>query len=149
MDGEMTDRWHADDSRQLRAVLSAAGVPPAAVDAYLEVLGERAALDAAMNEVPRRGTNSTGLARRRHAGMSGCPSVTLWGSADQTVGTLRRRELTAEHVTGPYRLSIEVPARRPDFLTDDAGRDQPPQLRSLDHVIGDRPGSTSSRAVRL
>jgi pimeloyl-ACP methyl ester carboxylesterase len=42
----------------------------------------------------------------------------VWGSADQTVGRCAA-ELTAGHVTGPYRF-VEVP-RAGHFLTDDEG----------------------------
>ena len=46
------------------------------------------------------------------------PVCYVWGSADQTVGR-RAAELTAEHVTGPYRF-VEV-AGAGHFLTDDDG----------------------------
>jgi pimeloyl-ACP methyl ester carboxylesterase len=116
MGPEMTDRWHADDSQQLRAVLAGAGVPPADVDAYLEVLGDRAALDAAMNWY-RAAARSTGL-RAADTPAVTVPVCYVWGDADQTVGR-RAAELTAEHVTGPYRF-VEV-AGAGHFLTDDAG----------------------------
>ena len=116
MGPEMTDRWHADDSQQLRAVLAGAGVPPADVDAYLEVLGDRAALDAAMNWY-RAAARSTGLRAADTPDVT-VPVCYVWGDADQTVGR-RAAELTVEHVTGPYRF-VEV-AGAGHFLTDDAG----------------------------
>ncbi len=45
------------------------------------------------------------------------PTLYLWGDADQTVGRTAA-ELTAEHVSGPYRF-VEI-AGGGHFLTDDA-----------------------------
>ena len=46
------------------------------------------------------------------------PVLYLWGTADQSVGR-RAAELTAEHVTGPYRF-VEIDGAG-HFLTDDDG----------------------------
>ena len=113
----MTDRWHADDSALLRSVLDRAGVPEPDVAAYVSVLGERAALDAAMNWYRAAAAGGSGL-RAADTPAVGVPVCYVWGSADQTVGR-RAAELTAEHVTGPYRF-VEIPGAG-HFLTDDGG----------------------------
>ena len=112
---ETTDVWAADNGAVLRKVLAGAGVPPADVDAYLSVLGERDALDAAMNWYR--------AAQRDGGWVPGTPDVTvptlyLWGTADQTVGRVAA-ELTATHVGGPYRF-VEIEGAG-HFLTDDHG----------------------------
>jgi pimeloyl-ACP methyl ester carboxylesterase len=116
MGPEMTDRWHDDDSALLRAVLARAGVPEADVAAYVSVLGDRAALDAAMHWY--RAAAAGGGLRAADTPAVSVPVCYVWGSADQTVGR-RAAELTAEHVSGPYRF-VEVPGAG-HFLTDDAG----------------------------
>ena len=128
MGADLTDRWHADDSRQLRAVLSGAGVPDADVGVYLEVLGDRAALDAAMNWY-RVAARSTGLRAADTPAVS-VPVCYVWGTADQTVGRCAA-ELTAEHVSGPYRF-VEV-AGAGHFLTDDVGSSAT-RAAIVDHV---------------
>ena len=50
--------------------------------------------------------------------MVSVPVCYVWGTADQTVGR-RAAELTAEHVSGPYRF-VEVGGAG-HFLTDDLG----------------------------
>jgi pimeloyl-ACP methyl ester carboxylesterase len=116
MGPEMTDRWHADDSALLRGVLARAGVSDRDVDAYLTVLGDRAALDAAMNWY--RAAASTGGLRAADTPDVAVPVCYVWGTADQTVGR-RAAELTADHVTGSFRF-VEV-ADAGHFLTDDSG----------------------------
>jgi pimeloyl-ACP methyl ester carboxylesterase len=46
------------------------------------------------------------------------PTCYVWGTEDQTVGRAAA-ELTAEHVTGPYRF-VEIEGAG-HFLTDDLG----------------------------
>ena len=59
------------------------------------------------------------------------PVCYVWGSADQTVGR-RAAELTAEHVTGPYRF-VEV-AGGGHFLTDDDGA-KATRAAIVDHAV--------------
>lgn len=116
MGPEMTDRWHAEGSARLRTVLERAGVPAADSDAYLSVLGDRAALDAAMNWY-RAAATSGGLRAVDTPDVT-VPVCYVWGTEDQSVGR-RAAELTADHVTGPYTF-VEV-AGAGHFLTDDVG----------------------------
>jgi pimeloyl-ACP methyl ester carboxylesterase len=133
MDPEMTDRWHADGSSLLRAMLCGAGVPAPDIEAYLTVLGDRSALDAAMNWY--RAAAGTGRPRAADT-----PAVTgsvcyIWGTADQTVGR-GAAELTAEHVMGPYRF-VEIDGAG-HFLTD--GHDGIVVRREImDHVVATAP----------
>lgn len=128
MGREMTDRWHADDSALLRRVLAQAGVPDADAAAYIAVLGERAALDAAMNWY--RAAATRGGLRAADTPDVTIPVCYVWGTADQSVGR-RAAELTVEHVIGPYRF-VEV-AGAGHFLTDDAGATTT-RAAILDHV---------------
>ena len=91
-------------------------MPAADIDAYLTVLGDRAALDAAINWY--RAAAASGGLRAADTPAVDVPVCYVWGDADQTVGRVAA-ELTAEHVTGPYRF-VEV-AGAGHFLTDDAG----------------------------
>jgi pimeloyl-ACP methyl ester carboxylesterase len=128
MGPEMTDRWNADNSSLLRALLSGAGVPSPDVEAYLTVLGDRAALDAAMKWY--RAAAQAGGLRAAETPAVASSVCYVWGSADQTVGR-RAAELTAEHVTGPYRF-VEVDGAG-HFLTDDHGA-AVAQREIMDHV---------------
>jgi pimeloyl-ACP methyl ester carboxylesterase len=116
MGPEVADEWSADGSARLRTILTGSGVPPADVDAYLSVLGDRAALDAAMSWY-RAAQRDTGL-RAADTPAVVVPTCYVWGTADQTVGRTAA-ELTAEHVTGPYRF-VEIEGAG-HFLTDDRG----------------------------
>lgn len=116
MGPEMTDVWHADDSAHLRRMLSRGDVPDTDIAAYLKVLGDRAALDAAMNWY--RAAATTGALRAGDTPPSIVPTCYVWGRADQTVGRVAA-ELTAEHVVGPYRF-VEIDGAG-HFLTDDDG----------------------------
>jgi len=117
MTPELTDRWWADDCAALRKMLDHAGVPTADADAYLATFAERAALDAAMNWYRAAAAGGTGL-RAADTPTVTVPVLYLWGTADQSVGR-RAAELTAEHVTGPYRF-VEIDGAG-HFLTDDGG----------------------------
>ena len=86
------------------------------MDAYLEVLGCREALDAALNWY------RAALQPESRAAMSELPPVAvptlyLWGDADATVGRAAA-EGTARHVEAEYRFEV-VPGGG-HFLTDDS-----------------------------
>ena len=113
MTDSVTDRWWADDCAGLRAMLTESGVPQADADAYAATFAERDALVAAMNWYRAA---AQGLTVRDTPDVV-VPTLYLWGDADQTVGRTAA-ELTAEHVSGPYRF-VEI-AGGGHFLTDDA-----------------------------
>ncbi len=107
----------ADGARRLRAMLSHANVPDPDIDAYLTVLGQPEAMEAALGWY--RAASRVGGLRLADAPPCRVPTLYLWGVDDQSVGR-RAAELTAEHVAAPYRL-VELPGGH--FLTDDGNTD--------------------------
>jgi pimeloyl-ACP methyl ester carboxylesterase len=101
-----------DDARRLRSVLSEQAVPPAAVAEYLVVLGEPAALEAALAWYRAAGT----LAAVEVPKVA-VPTLYVWGDRDATVGRAPA-EWTAEYVAAPYRF--EVLPGVGHFVTDEA-----------------------------
>ena len=87
----------ADDCKWLRVRLAAAGVPQAAIDAHLAVLGNRQAMEAALAWYRARG------AIRGPLGPIRVPTLYIWGDADDTVGR-PAAEGTRDFVTAPYRF---------------------------------------------
>ena len=87
----------------------------------------------------RAAARSTGLRAADTPAVS-VPVCYVWGTADQTVGRCAA-ELTAEHVSGPYRF-VEV-AEAGHFLTDDVGASAT-RAAIVDHV---RTHACSSRAL--
>ena len=113
-DPATADLLLADGARRLRRMLATSAVPEADIDAYLEVLGQRDAMEGALAWY--RAAGRTGGLRLADTPACTVPTLYLWGDADHSVGR-RAAELTAEHVTGPYRL-VELPGGG-HFLTDD------------------------------
>ena len=89
-----------DGARRLRARLSEQGVPEAAVAEYLSVLGEPAALEAALAWYRAAGTLTA-----VEVGPVTVPTLYLWGDADATVGPSAAR-FTADFVTGPFQFEV-------------------------------------------
>jgi pimeloyl-ACP methyl ester carboxylesterase len=87
----------ADDCRRLRERLAGSGVPAAAIEQHLGVLGNEPAMEAALAWYRARG------AVRAPLGAIGVPVLYLWGDADDTVGRAAA-EGTREFVSGPYRF---------------------------------------------
>ena len=103
-----------EDARRLRRTLSGQGVAEEHIRAYLEVLGDEDALDAAINWYRVRGPN------RDLAGANipvvKVPTLYLWGDADATVGRMavdRTRDFVSP---GQYRLVVVPGAGH--FITD-------------------------------
>jgi pimeloyl-ACP methyl ester carboxylesterase len=89
----------ADGARRLRRNLRDAGVPADACDLYLSVLGQPAALEAALAWY-RAAAGDLG---RIEVGPVSVPTLYVWGDADASVSAEAAR-WTAEQVTGPYRF---------------------------------------------
>ncbi len=89
-----------DGARRLRARLSEQGVPEPAVAEYLSVLGEPAALEAALAWYRAAGSLTT-----VEVGPVTVPTLYIWGDADATVGPSAAR-FTADFVTGPFHLEV-------------------------------------------
>ena len=119
---EATDELLADGAGRLRSALRSQGVPESDVSAYLATLGERAALDAAVNWY--RAASNSGLAAADVPPVS-VPTLYVWGNADATVGR-RAAEATREFVKAAYRF-VELPGVG-HFVTDQAPNAFPPLL---------------------
>lgn len=112
-DPTTADRLLEDDARRLRRLLTGSGVPGDDIDGYLEVLGQRPAIEAALNWY--RAASGAGL-RAADTPAVTVPTCYIWGTDDASVGRVAA-EATADHVTGPYRF-VEIDGGG-HFLTDD------------------------------
>jgi pimeloyl-ACP methyl ester carboxylesterase len=107
----------ADDARWLRERLARSGVPAKAIAEHLSVLGNAAAMEAALAWYRARG------AIRAPLGTIGVPTLYVWGDADDTVGRAAA-EGTGEFVSGPYRFEVLpgvghfIADQAPDRLND-------------------------------
>jgi pimeloyl-ACP methyl ester carboxylesterase len=89
-----------DGARRLRRNLTGGGVPDPAVDEYLSVLADPAALEAALAWYRAAGSLDAVT-----VGPIAVPTVYLWGDADAAVGHSAAR-WTAEYVAGDYRFVV-------------------------------------------
>jgi pimeloyl-ACP methyl ester carboxylesterase len=118
LDPGTTDRLLAADARALRHSLSSQGVADPDIDAYLEVLGQPAALESALNwyrAAAARGGNGLAAADVPPVRV---PTLYIWGNEDATVGEAAARG-TGSWVAGTYRF--EVLPGVGHFVTDQAG----------------------------
>ncbi|MEA3214137.1 MAG: hypothetical protein QOJ19_293 [Acidimicrobiia bacterium] len=100
-----------DGARRLRRNLSTEGVPDPAIEEYLSVLGDPAAMEAALGWY-RAVAGDLG---RMEAGLVEVPTLYIWGDADATVSP-EAAHWTADFVSGPYRF--ETLSRVGHFATD-------------------------------
>ena len=91
----------ADGARRLRARMAEGDMPADAIEGYLSVLGEPAALEAALAWYRAR----EGL--RTPMGPIQVPTLYVWGDGDQTVGRAAAQG-TGEFIKAPYRFA-ELP----------------------------------------
>src|SRR5216683_1070037 len=89
----------ADDAKWLRERLAANGVPASAIAEHLAVLGNKAAMQAALAWYRARG------AVRGPLGPIRCPTLYIWGDADDTVGRAAA-EGTKDFIAAPYHFEI-------------------------------------------
>jgi pimeloyl-ACP methyl ester carboxylesterase len=89
----------ADDAKWLRERLAANGVPAAAIAQHLAVLGNKAAMEAALAWYRARG------AIRSPLGPIRTPTLYIWGDADDTVGRVAA-EGTVDFVAAPYCFEV-------------------------------------------
>jgi len=87
----------ADDLKWLRTRLTANGVPQAAIEAHLSVIGNPAAMEAALAWYRARGVRHAPVAPTK------VPTLYIWGDADDTVGRLAA-EGTGEFIAAPYQF---------------------------------------------
>lgn len=88
----------ANDCEWLRSRHMRQGMPKAATDAHLSVLGNEPAMDAALAWYRSRGQS-------RPIGPVKVPTLFLWGDNDDTVGRVAA-EGTAEFIDAPYRFEV-------------------------------------------
>ena len=89
----------ADNAKWLRDRLAANGVPAAAIEAHLAVLGNKDAMEAALAWYRARG------AIRGPLGPIRVPTLYVWGDADDTVGRIAA-EGTVDFIAAPYRFEV-------------------------------------------
>jgi pimeloyl-ACP methyl ester carboxylesterase len=87
----------ADGARRLRNRWTAAGVPAAAIEAHLSVIGDPTAMEGMLAWYRARG------ALRAPLGPIRVPTLYIWGDADDSVGCAAA-EGTRDFVTGPFRF---------------------------------------------
>jgi pimeloyl-ACP methyl ester carboxylesterase len=83
--------------KPLREAILTQGVPPADAGVYLETLMQPGGIEGAMAWY-----RASGVAAAETPAVA-APTLYVWGEDDATVGR-RAAELTAAHVTGPYRF---------------------------------------------
>jgi pimeloyl-ACP methyl ester carboxylesterase len=89
----------ADDAKWLRQRWAANGVPLAAGEAHLGVIGNKPAMEAALAWYRARG------AIRSPLGPIRVPTLAIWGDADDTVGRVAA-EGTVDFVSAPYHFEV-------------------------------------------
>jgi pimeloyl-ACP methyl ester carboxylesterase len=89
----------ADDAKWLRERLAANGVPAAAIARHVSVLGNKDTMEGALAWYRARG------AIRGPLGVTGVPTLYVWGDADDTVGRIAA-EGTVDFVSAPYRFEV-------------------------------------------
>lgn len=99
MDPKAGDEVLAEDAKWLRERLARNGVPAVAVARHLSVIGNPAAMEAALAWYRARGV------RHEPAGVIRVPTLFVWGDADDTVGRAAA-EGTGAFVEAPYRFEV-------------------------------------------
>jgi pimeloyl-ACP methyl ester carboxylesterase len=99
LEPDAADRVLADDAKWLRERLAANGVPAAAIEQHLAVLGNKEAMEGALAWYRARG------AIRGPLGPIRVPTLYIWGDADDTVGRIAA-EGTVDFVSAPYRFEV-------------------------------------------
>lgn len=119
LDAETGKLLLADNARRLREGLFGQGVPAAAMDEHLSILGTPAAMEAALAWYRA----NVGLAA--DIGMIEVPTLYIWGDVDATVGPDAAYG-TGEFVSGPFAMEVlpnvghfvmdQAPAKATDLL---------------------------------
>lgn len=107
MSPDATDDWLREDAAPLKSALARMGVSDDDAAVYLETLGDRPALDAAINWY--RAAGVSGL-RAADTPSITVPALYVWGTDDATVGRIAA-ESTGQFIGTRYRF-VEVPEGR-------------------------------------
>jgi pimeloyl-ACP methyl ester carboxylesterase len=99
LESDAADVVLADDAKWLRQRLAANGVPAAAIEQHVAVLGNKEAMEAALAWYRARG------AIRSPLGPIRVPTLYIWGDADDTVGRIAA-EGTIDFIAAPYRFHV-------------------------------------------
>ena len=99
LEPDAAEKVLADDAKWLRERWAANGVPETAIAEHLAVLGNKAAMEAALAWYRARGAIRTPIGPIR------VPTLFIWGDADDTVGRAAA-EGTQDFVAAPYRFEI-------------------------------------------
>jgi pimeloyl-ACP methyl ester carboxylesterase len=99
LESDAADVVLADDAKWLRVRWAANGVPDAAIERHLAVLGNKPTMEAALAWYRARG------AIRAPIGPIRVPTLYIWGDADDTVGRAAA-EGTEDFVAAPYRFEV-------------------------------------------
>jgi pimeloyl-ACP methyl ester carboxylesterase len=91
-------RLLANDTAWVRDRLARNGLPPAAIEKHLSVLGNLAGMEAALAWYRARG-------ERPAVGPTRVPTLFIWGDRDDTVGRMAA-EGTAEFIDAPYQFAV-------------------------------------------
>ena len=92
------DKVLADGAHWVRARLLRNGVPQAAIEKHISVIGNRPAMSAAIGWYRARGTRHAPVRPTR------VPTLFIWGDADDTVGRVAA-EGTGEFIEAPYTFA--------------------------------------------
>jgi pimeloyl-ACP methyl ester carboxylesterase len=98
LEADAVGRLIADDARWLRERLTRNKVPAEAIARHVAVLGNEAAMAAALAWYRARGTH------HKPVGNTVVPTLYIWGDADDTVGRAAA-EGTAEFISAPYQFA--------------------------------------------
>ena len=99
LEADAVERLLADDVRWLRERHKANGVPEAATERHIAVIGNEAAMSGALAWYRARGT------LHKPVGVTAVPTLYIWGDADDTVGRAAA-EGTREFVSAPYQFAV-------------------------------------------
>lgn len=91
-------RLLANNTAWVRDRLTRNGLPPAAIEKHLSVLGNPAGMEAALAWYRARG-------ERPAVGPTKVPTLFIWGDHDDTVGRMAA-EGTAEFIDAPYQFAV-------------------------------------------
>ena len=91
-----------NDAQRLRSILAGEHIPADAIDLHVAVLGNEAAMEAALAWY-----RSAGTLAAIEVGPVAARTLFVWGDRDSTVGAAAA-QATQEFVTGPYRFEVAV-----------------------------------------